>query len=211
MDKKLFKAGFKSKGFKNLGFFEIGKVYLVSTEKVTKIDELKGKKIWSWSGDDISASLITSMKLVGVPLGLQDVLTSLSTGIIDTAYASPMGVLALQWQTKIKYLVNYPVTYSVGALLVRQKFWDKIPSDPKNPEKDYRTIVKNIIKKHVDEANKRTVQENLDALKAMKDQGIEFLNFPENSITEGRKIQEVIDNLGENSFRNQPLNITIEW
>ena len=86
------------------------------------------------------------MQLVGVPLGLQDVLTSLSTGIIDTAYASPMGVLALQWQTKIKYLVDYPVTYSVGALLLRQKFWDKIPTDPKNPDKDYRTIVRNIIK-----------------------------------------------------------------
>jgi len=201
MNKKLFNDGFEKRGFKNLGFFEIGKVYLVSTQKVTKIDELKGKKIWSWSGDDISASLITSMQLVGVPLGLQDVLTSLSTGIIDTAYASPMGVLALQWQTKIKYLVDYPVTYSVGALLLRQKFWDKIPTDPKDPEKDYRTIVRNIIKKHVNTANQRTVQENLDALKAMKDQGIEFLNFPENSITEGRKIrQEVIDNLGGKLF-----------
>ncbi|MEE2742574.1 MAG: TRAP transporter substrate-binding protein DctP [Bdellovibrionota bacterium] len=206
MDKKLFNAGFESKGFKNLGFFEIGKVYLVSTEKVTKIAELKGKKIWSWSGDDISASLITSMKLVGVPLGLQDVLTSLSTGIIDTAYASPMGVLALQWQTKIKYLVNYPVTYSVGALLMRQKFWDKIPTDPKNPEKDYRTIVRAIIKKHVDVANKKMAQENIDALQAMKDQGIEFLNFPDDSIVEGRKIrQEVIDNLGGKLFSKEAV------
>jgi len=206
MNKKLFNSGFESKGFKNLGFFEIGKVYLVSTEKVTKIGELKGRKIWAWSGDDISSSLITSMKLVGVPLGLQDVLTSLSTGIIDTAYASPMGVLALQWQTKIKYLVNYPVTYSVGALLIKQKFWDKIPTDPKNPEKDYRSIVKKIIEKHVVKANKRTIQENVDALNAMKEMGIEFLSFPENSIVEGRKIrQEVIDTLGGKLFSKEAV------
>ncbi|MBA2406096.1 MAG: TRAP transporter substrate-binding protein DctP, partial [Bdellovibrionales bacterium] len=38
----------KSKGFVNLGFYEIGQVYLVSTKKITNLAELKGIKIWSW-------------------------------------------------------------------------------------------------------------------------------------------------------------------
>jgi hypothetical protein len=66
--------------------------------------------------------------------------------------------------------------------------------------------VKKIIEKHVAVANKRTVQENVDALNAMKEMGIEFLSFPENSIVEGRKIrQEVIDTLGGKLFSKEAV------
>ena len=41
-----FNQGLKSKGFVNLGFFEVGQVYVVSTKKVSTLKELKGVKIW---------------------------------------------------------------------------------------------------------------------------------------------------------------------
>jgi TRAP-type C4-dicarboxylate transport system substrate-binding protein len=116
-----FNAGLKAKGFVNLGFYEIGQVYVVSTKKISTLDELKGTKIWSWEGDPLVQALLDSLQLVSVPLALPDVLSSLSTGIINAAYAPPLAILALQWHTKIKYLVDFPSGFSIGALLVSAK------------------------------------------------------------------------------------------
>jgi len=144
-----FNKGFEKNKFVNLAFFEIGLVYIVSTKKVKNLDELRKVKIWSWEGDDLVSDLVKSMKLISVPLPLPDVLTSLTTGIIESAYSPPLGMLALQWNTKIKYIVDFPVSFSIGAFLVHQKQWKKVPSK-------YKTIVKDLAKKHIDLANAKT-------------------------------------------------------
>ena len=43
-------AGFKEKGFINLGLSEIGSVYFVSKKPINKLNDLKGIKIWAWQG-----------------------------------------------------------------------------------------------------------------------------------------------------------------
>ena len=124
-----FDSTFKAKGFVNLGFYEIGQVYVVSTKKVSNLNELKGVKIWSWEGDPLVGAMLDSLQLVSVPLALPDVLSSLSTGIINAAYAPPLAILALQWNTKVKYLVDFPTAFSIGALLISDKVWVKIKPD----------------------------------------------------------------------------------
>src|SRR5690606_10015823 len=121
-----FSKGLAGKGFEALGFYEIGQVYIVSTKKVSSIDELKGIKIWSWEGDSLVENLVKRLELIAVPLALPDVLSSLSTGIIESAYAPPLAIMAMQWHTKVKYLIDFPVAYSVGALLVSSKEWSKV-------------------------------------------------------------------------------------
>jgi TRAP-type C4-dicarboxylate transport system substrate-binding protein len=166
-----FNAGFKQKGFVNLGFYELGLVYIVSTKKVSNFSELKGVKTWAWEGDELSRAMIESLELVSVPLALPDVLSSLSTGIINAAYAPPLGILALQWHTKIKYLVDFPTTFSIGALLISDKVWSKIsPAHQK--------LIQGISAKYVKEANDKSLIENEEARTQMKKAGIEFVTFP---------------------------------
>lgn len=167
-----FNQALKSKGFINLGFYEIGQVYLVSTKKVTSLNELKGVKIWSWEGDELVKAMIESLGLVSVPLALPDVLSSLSTGIINTAYAPPLGIIALQWHTKVKYLVDFPTAFSVGALLISDKVWGKI-------KPDLQQKILNLSEKFVKEANDKSVQESEAARTQLKKSGIEFVSFPE--------------------------------
>ena len=165
-----FDEGFSKKGHKNLGFFEIGPVYLVSTKDIKGFDSLKGTKIWSWSGDLISSSLIEALKLSGVALQLQDVLQSLETGVVEVAYSSPLGILAMQWQKKVKYLVDYPMAYSVGAFLVSKKAWSRVPAK-------WQSVVEQTVQEHVKRANEKTIQGNRDALESMKSSGIKFNTF----------------------------------
>lgn len=166
-----FNEGLKSKGFINLGFYEVGQVYLVSTKKVSNLNELKGIKIWSWEGDELVRAMIESLELVSVPLAIPDVLSSLSTGIINAAYAPPLAILALQWHTKVKYLVDFPTAFSVGALLVSDKVWSKI-----KPEQQKQIM--ELSKKYVTEANQKSIAENEDARAQLKKSGIEFVSFP---------------------------------
>lgn len=167
----VFNQSLKAKGFVNLGFYEIGVVYLVTTKKVTSLNELRGIKIWAWEGDELIKALLESLELVSVPLALPDVLSSLSTGIINAAYAPPLGILALQWHTKVKYLVDFPSAFSMGALVVSDKSWSTI-----KPE--YQQKVLALAKRFVKEANDKSISENDAAREALKKSGVEFVSFP---------------------------------
>jgi TRAP-type C4-dicarboxylate transport system substrate-binding protein len=182
-----FDQGLKSKGFINLGFYEIGQVYVVSTKKISNLKELKGVKIWSWEGDPLVGALLESLKLVSVPLALPDVLSSLSTGIIDAAYAPPLGILALQWHTKVKYLVDFPTAYSVGALLVSDKLWSKIKPDQ---QQKILTLAKSFIK----EANDKSITEGQAARSQIQKYGIQFVSFPEADYKEAASVRSQVIN-----------------
>lgn len=182
-----FNQGLKTKGFVNLGFYEIGQVYVVSTKKISTLKELKGVKIWSWEGDPLVGALLDSLKLVSVPLALPDVLSSLSTGIIDAAYAPPLGILALQWHTKVKYLVDFPTAYSIGALLVSDKMWTKIRPDQQQKILD-------LSKKFIKEANDKSVSESEVARSQLKKTGIQFVSFPEADYREAASVRSLIIN-----------------
>lgn len=184
--------GLKKKGFVNLGFYEVGQVYVVSTKKISNLDELKGTKIWSWEGDRLVEALLDSLQLVSVPLALPDVLSSLSTGIIHAAYAPPLAILALQWQTKIKYLVNFPTAFSIGALLVSEKSWSKI-------KPDHQKKIMEVSARFVKEANDKSIAESAQALEQLKKSGVQFVSFPEADYKKAASVRDqVIAKLKDN-------------
>lgn len=165
-----FNQKFEEKKFKNLATFEIGQVYFVTQKKVQDLSAIKSLKIWSWDGDPIVTNMFEAMNLIGVPLALPDVLSSLSTGVVEAAYAPGIGILALQWNTKVKYMIDFPVSYSIGAFVVTGAAWDKIsPADQK--------IALDISKKYETEINLGNAKDNEDALAAMRAQKIEFVKF----------------------------------
>lgn len=174
---------FTKKGFINLGFYGIGKVYVVSTKAVKNINEMKGIKMWAWEGDEVVRAMMDSLGLVSVPLALPDVLSSLSTGMIDAAYAPPLGILALQWQSKIKYLIDFPTAYSIGALLIENKRWKKISQA--NQQK-----VLSIAKKHIDRANDLAKKDNEIALTSLKEMGVEFISFSKTDLAQAETIRK---------------------
>lgn len=179
--------GLKAKGFVNLGFYEIGHVYVVSSKKAASLNELKGMKIWSWEGDPLVGALLESLQLVSVPLALPDVLSSLSTGIINAAYAPPLAILALQWHTKIKYLVDFPSGFSIGALLVSEKAWAKLK--PEHQKK-----IQEISQKYVTEANEKSVAESEAARAQLKKSGIEFVSFPDADYKQAASVRGLVIN-----------------
>ena len=194
-----FNKGLEAKGFVNLGFYEVGQIYLVSTKKVDSLETLKGIKIWAWEGDALVKAMIESLQLVSVPLAITDVLSSLSTGIIDAAYAPPLGIIALQWHTKIKYLIDFPTAYSLGALLVSKKDWGKI-------KPDIQTKILTMAKGFVEQANTDSVKENEAGREQLKKLGVQFVSFPQSDYNQAASYREkVIQKLKGSLFSETAL------
>ena len=188
-----FNQKLNKSGFHNLGFFEIGMVYFISQKKTPNLKSLQGLKIWIWDGDEIASTMIKKMNLIAVPLPLPDVLGSLSTGIIQAAYAPPVGIVALQWNTKIKYLLDFPIAYSIGSFLINHKTWKKI-SEP------HKTLINKLAKKYLKKVNIVNAKDNENALKAIKNSDVTFLKFPPKDQQKSKKLNLEIKNQLENKL-----------
>jgi len=123
------REGFHQNGFELLGWMEVGFIQLFSRAPIYSIDDMKKRRIWLWQGDPLGTAFFAASGLSPVPLPITEVFTSLSTGLIDTAIAPPLGAIALQWFTKTPYMTNIPVMDGIGGLIVSRKFFDGLPKD----------------------------------------------------------------------------------
>jgi TRAP-type C4-dicarboxylate transport system substrate-binding protein len=108
---------------------EVGFVRFFSRTPIHSMDDLKKHRIWQWQGDPLSAAFFTASNIAPVPLPITEVFTSLSTGLIDTVIAPPLGAIALQWFTKTPYMTEVPMADGIGGLVVSSKFFNRLPKD----------------------------------------------------------------------------------
>ncbi|MCO5167271.1 MAG: TRAP transporter substrate-binding protein DctP [Planctomycetes bacterium] len=121
------RAGFEERGFVFLGWAEVGWAYIFSKVEARNLAQLRQRKIWVWQGDPLAERTFQVFGLAGTPLPLTDVLTSLETGMIDSVYNSPYGLVGLQWHRNLRYMSRMTVGHGTGALLVSKSEWEKIP------------------------------------------------------------------------------------
>lgn len=122
-----FADTFKGKGFELLAWAEVGNVHLLSKKPIRRLKDLRGLKVWTWSGDPIAKATFAHMGVNPIPLSYPDVATALNTGMIDTIYAPPLAALVLQWHTYLNYMTELPLAHSTGAVLISSKYYHTLP------------------------------------------------------------------------------------
>jgi TRAP-type C4-dicarboxylate transport system substrate-binding protein len=127
--KEFFAKEFRSKGFELLSWAEVGNVHVFSKRPVYTLADLKGAKIWAWSGDPVARETFVQMGITPISLPLTDVSTGLNTGMIDTVYAPPLGALALQWHSSLSHMSGWPLVHSTGAVLISSRFIQGLSPD----------------------------------------------------------------------------------
>jgi len=168
MDERL-EAGLEAGGMVALGISEGGFAYLLSDKAIRSIDDAKGRKVWIPEGDIISQTGLEVAGITPVPLPIGDVYTGLQTGLLDTVATTPAGAIAFQWHTKVKYLVDVPLVYLVGLMVVdRDAFQKMSPAD--------QVVVKEVMSEVFARLDRLNRADNESARAALRSQGIEFVS-----------------------------------
>lgn len=178
MDPVIIK-GLKEKGFTSFGLGEGGFAYLMCQQPVESLSGLQQLKIWSPEGDRISREGFEALGVTPIPLPLTDVLTGLQTGLINTVASSPVGAIAVQWHTKVKYLIDVPLIYLYGTLVIHQRALKKLST------KD-QAILMEVMAGHFNEINLLARKDNTGAREALKKQGISFTKPPLEELSQWR-------------------------
>ncbi len=161
------REGFHQNGFELIGWMEVGFIQLFSRVPIYSIEDMKKRRIWLWQGDPLGTAFFEASGLAPVPLPITEVFTSLSTGLIDTTIAPPLGAIAFQWFTKTPYMTDIPVMDGIGGLIVSRKFFDGLPKD-----------LQQLLRRTGEEAGTRllveTRRDNEKSLAVLKQNGVTF-------------------------------------
>ena len=195
--------GMRKKGFVSFGLSEAGFAYLMSKQPISRFAELRQQKVWVPEGDDIGQKVFDALDIAPVPLPLTDVLTGLQTDLINTVASPAMGAIALQWHTRLKHLVDVPITYLFGTLIISESALKKISAQD-------RRILTQVLKDTFDKINAQNRKDNHEALQALRNQGMNFIQpassevdpwrqlvgrTVEQLVTQGRLSRDVYDTL----------------
>jgi TRAP-type transport system periplasmic protein len=181
--------GLEQNGFVTFGMAEGGFVYVMSDSPVRTVNDLSNKKVWIPDNDFISLETVRSFGITPVTLSIGEVRTGLQTGLINTIGASPIGALALQWHTQVGYIMDVPMMYVHATMILDKKAFSRLSAEDQETVRDI--MVKTFIK--IDQSNR---QDNIAALEALRNQGIEFVQLSEETIQQWKQtISGVPDSL----------------
>jgi TRAP-type C4-dicarboxylate transport system substrate-binding protein len=186
-------------GFVNFGFAQGGFTYLMSKEQVNSFDDLRRQKSWVPENSDVGLSVYRYIDVTPISLPLSDVLTGLQTGLINTIITSPIGALALQWHTRVNYVVDLPLNYLAAMLIIDKDVFRQLS------ETD-RAIVREVMTKVYKSIDAQNKIDNEDARQALINQGIKFVELSAAEKTEWLKAgDQVIREMTEKYKYNKEI------
>ena len=203
----LFRKRFSEKGLHLVAMTEVGFVYTFSNKPRLTIADLQQAKTWGPTDDPLTSAFLKNLNISPIALTIPDVLASLQTGLIDTAFNSLYGSIILQWFTKAPYVTDAPYGYAYGCFILSGKAIAKL-SDAQLG------VIEEAAEKHFGELIQKTRQSNEESRSVLISQGVEFVaTTPEVLATLEKYRDQTIDQVKGKAFSEeiyQTLNQTLE-
>lgn len=161
-----YRAGYEKAGLVALGLAGAGFAYLMGTRPLRSREELQATKVWAPQADVYAQVTFQAGGIQPIVLPITDVYPSLTTGLIETVGNTPSGTIAFQWHTRIKHLVDFPLTYVMGILAVDRKAFERLaPGD--------QAIARELVDAGMNRLDLAMRKDNEAAFAALGKQGIE--------------------------------------
>jgi len=170
-----FSEKFRKVGYTLIGWTEVGFVYVYSKKPITTLQDLKDTKMWMWEGDPVAEATFKALGVSAIPLSVTDVLTSLQTNLIEAVYTSPLACVSLQWYTKVKYMMDVPLADAIGAILISNRMFNKLPEQ-------YQRLLIEKGREHMAALIKQSRVDNEKAIEIMLKNGIQMVQVPEENL-----------------------------
>lgn len=178
-------AGLEKAGFVSFGFIEGGFANLLSNEPIRTVEDMRRKKVWVPEGDAISFLAMETMGLSPAALPVTDVLTGLQTGLIDITFASPVAALVLQWHTKVKYITDLPVSYSMGVFAIEKGVYSALSAEDQR-------VLREVMGRYVQQLDHEAREDNRKAAEVLARSGLETVSVNDADVEGWRKTIESI-------------------
>ena len=195
----LLTQGLDDSGFVSFGFAGGGFAKLMGNEPVGQLDDLRGRKVWVPEGDIISYEAMVALDLSPVILPITDVLTGLQTGLLEYIATPPVGAVVLQWFTKVKYVSNLPLVYTMVTMVIDKRAFSSI-SDVDQ------AIVDEVLSAVYDEFESQNIEDNRQAEEALAANGLKFLDLqPEIIVSWREAAQRANEKMAEQGLFSKDL------
>lgn len=156
-------AAFSANGFQALSITGVGFAMLMSKHDVAGREALRQRKVWVPHNDVIAERTFRGGEISPIPLPLPDVFTALQTGLIDTVGNTPAGAVALQWHGSLRQVLDLPLSYITGYVVVDARSWGRLT------EADRGLVLQAFADKGrlIDQGNRKADAQALEALQSM--------------------------------------------
>ena len=178
-------AGLDRAGFVTFGFIEGGFANLLSNEPIRTVEDMRRKKVWVPEGDAISFLAMEAMGLSPSVLPVTDVLTGLQTGLINITFASPVAALVLQWHTKVKYITELPISYSMGVFAIDKGVYSALSAEDQR-------VVREVMGRYVQGLDREAREDNRKAVEVLARSGLQTVTVNAADVEGWRKTIESI-------------------
>lgn len=172
-------AGLGEAGFEAFGIAEVGMAYPMSTKAVRTVADGRRLKVWLPAGDVAAARTLAAFGIAPISLTIADVLPGLGSGMIDTVAAPPVAALPLQWHTRLKYVIDLPIMYIYGMLVVDKRALRGVS------EADV-AAMRRIMRPAVAKADRQNRADHENVLAALKNQGLQFITLTPEELQDWR-------------------------
>ncbi|MFZ5776228.1 MAG: TRAP transporter substrate-binding protein DctP [Thermodesulfobacteriota bacterium] len=204
----LFKKAFTDKELTLLAITEVGFIHPMSTRPVSTLTQLRSAKCWAPENDPLGRSFLEDIGVTPIPLSIPDVLSGLSTGMIDTVFNSFYGAIVLQWFTKTPYVIEVPYGYAYGGLIFAKGALDKL-----SPEQ--RAMMEESAQRHFSALLADTRRSNEEALATLRKSGAQLVAADEESLrqlraTRDKTVQRLIGNAYSKEIHDATMRLLAE-
>jgi TRAP-type C4-dicarboxylate transport system substrate-binding protein len=114
-------------GVKPLILHTAGPTYLWTNKQISKIDQIKGLKVRSFSGPD--GDMWQALGAAPIPMPLPQVYEAAEKKVLDGCNVDWGGISSYRLYEVLQYKVNQSITLSRYALVMNQAKWNSLPPD----------------------------------------------------------------------------------
>ena len=119
------------KGFVLLNWGILGWAQVFTKKPVQTVDDLKSIRLYTSAGNDRMVQWFKANGFQPRAMAMTDIMTGLSTGMIDGMPSPPLAAMLFQWNRQTPYMLDLGLAPIVGASVITAKVWKTIPDADK--------------------------------------------------------------------------------
>ncbi len=117
------------KGFVVLCWIDSGWVRIFSKSPISSQEDMRQSKLFTWAGDPKQTDLLKKMGFRPIAIDSTEIVSSLTTGLVDTVPMPPFYALASQTYSSAPYMLDFNYAPITGAIVITSKMWDRFSEE----------------------------------------------------------------------------------